>query len=87
MSEKKGAFEDELETLRTLRDELRVQVNLAAKEARDRFAEAEKSWQKLEGRAELVGKESKAAWLDVSEAARQLLSEIGEAYRHIRRLI
>jgi len=87
MSEHRKGFEDEMETLRTVRDELRVQVNLAAKDARDLFAQAERSWQKLEGRAELLGKESKAALLDVGEAARQLVSEIQEAYRHIRKLL
>jgi hypothetical protein len=87
MSEKKGAFEDELATLRTLRDELRVQVNLAAKDARDLFTQAEKGWDRLEGKAGLLKKESSAALLDVGEAARLVVSEIQEAYRHIRRLL
>lgn len=87
MSERRGAFEEELETLRTLRDELRVQLNLASKEARDLFAKAESSWQKLEARAEQVGRESAGALRDVSGAARNLLDEIKEAYRHIRKLL
>lgn len=87
MAENRGAFEDEIETLKTLRDELRVQLNLAGKEARDRFAQAEASWQKLEARLELVRKESRGALRDVGEAARTLADEIKEAYRHIRKLI
>jgi hypothetical protein len=87
MSERRGAFEEELETLRTLRDELRVQLNLAGKEARDVFARAESSWQKLESRAEFVGRESAGALRDVREAAGHLLDEIQEAYRHIRKLL
>lgn len=87
MAENRGAFEDEIETLKTLRDELRVQLNLAGKEARDRFAQAEASWQKLEGRLEQVGRESKGALRDVGEAARNLADEIKEAYRHIRKLL
>jgi len=87
MAEHRGAFEDEIETLKTLRDELRVQLNLAGKDARDLFAQAETSWQKLESRAELVGKESRGALHDVGEAARHLLDEIKEAYRHIRKLL
>ena len=87
MAEQRGAFEDEIKTLKTLRDELRVQLNLAGKEARDRFAQAESSWKKLESHAELVAKESRGALRDVSDAARILVEEIGEAYRHIRKLL
>ena len=87
MAEHRRAFEDEIETLRTLRDELRVQLNLAGKEARDLFAKAEGSWQKLEGRAELVAKESRGALGDVGDAARALADEIREAYRRIRKLL
>ncbi len=87
MAEHRRAFEDEIETLKTLRDELRVQLNLAGKDARDLFAQAETSWQKLESRAELVGKESRGALHDVGEAARHLADEIKEAYRHIRKLL
>lgn len=87
MSEHRRAFEDEIETLKTLRDELRVQLNLAGKDARDLFAKAETSWQKLEGQAEFVAKESRGALRDVGEAARNLADEIKEAYRHIRKLL
>jgi hypothetical protein len=87
MAEHRRAFEDEIETLKTLRDELRVQLNLAGKDARDRFAQAEASWQKLEGRAEHVAKESRGALGDVSDAARALADEIKEAYRRIRKLL
>jgi hypothetical protein len=87
MGEQRGTFEDEIETLKTLRDELRVQLNLAGKEARDRFAQAESSWKKLESRAEFVAKESRGALRDVGDAARILLEEIREAYRHIRKLL
>ena len=87
MAEHRRAFEDEIETLKTLRDELRVQLNLAGKDARDLFAKAESSWQKLESQAERVSKESRGALLDVGEAARNLADEIKEAYRHIRKLL
>ena len=87
MSEKGRAFEAEIETLKTLRDELRVQLNLAGKEARDLFAKTETSWRELEARAEVVAKESRGALRDVGEAARSLIDEIQEAYRHIRKLL
>jgi SMC interacting uncharacterized protein involved in chromosome segregation len=87
MAENRRPFEDEIQSLKTLRDELRVQVNLAAKEARDRFAGAEQSWHQLESRLARVRNESEGSLRDVGEAARALVKEIQEAYRHIRSLL
>lgn len=87
MAEHRMPFEDEVARLKTLRDELRVQLDLAKKEARERFEQAEKSWHKLEGRIQLVRKESAGQMHDVGEAARGLLKEIQDAYKHIRELL
>jgi hypothetical protein len=87
MAEKDDGTSKEIDALRTLRDELRVQLNLASKEARDAFEAAEKTWQKLEGRLRVVERESKKELKDVGEAARGLLKEIRRAYTHIRELI
>ncbi len=75
---------DEIETLRTLRDELRVQANLAAKEVRDRFDETEKRWTELESQIQGIGRESREAARDLGEAGRALLDEIRHAYERIR---
>jgi hypothetical protein len=77
----------EIDNLRTLRDELRVQMNLGGKEAKSLFEGAEKSWQKLEGRVRLVGKESKKELDEIKKAARPLLEEIQRAYTKLRELI
>lgn len=88
MSDKTGgALQEEVQTLKTLRDELRVQLHLAKSEAKERFEGAEKSWQDLEGKMKLIGRESKDAAGEVGEAARLLLDEIREAYQHIRKLV
>ena len=75
---------EEIDRLRALRDELRVQANLAAKEVRDRFEETEKRWEAFEAHAEGVGRESKEAIHDIGEAGRELLREIRNAYDRIR---
>jgi hypothetical protein len=80
-------LESELQNLRTLRDELRVQMNLAGKDARDLFEHAEKQWHHLEGRLKVVGAGSKESLERVGDAARGLVHEIQEAYQHIRRLL
>jgi len=85
--EKGRGFEHEIDTLRTLRDELRVKLNLAGKEARDLFESAEKNWRTLEGRLRLVERESQKELQGVGEAARALAKEIRDAYRRVRELI
>ena len=87
MSEKPDKFAAEIDSLRTLRDELRVKLNLASKEARDAFEAAEKTWAKLEGRLRLVERESRTELHGVGEAARALADEIRGAYRRVRDLI
>jgi uncharacterized coiled-coil DUF342 family protein len=77
----------EIEALKTLRDELRVQLDLAGKDARDLFAAAEKSWQKLEGRLRLVGRETAKELEEIRKAADPLAREIRSAYTKIRERI
>ena len=87
MADEQSWLREELNALRTLRDELRVQTNLAAKEARDHFETAEKHWREFESRAKYVGQESKEILEDVGEAGVRLLKEIREAYQKIRALL
>lgn len=81
----KSWIDEELETLRRLRDELRVQMNLASREAKDRFQAAEQRWQELEDRTRHIGRESKVAAGQVGEALRRLVHDVREAYEHVRR--
>jgi hypothetical protein len=85
--EDKKWLEQEIETLRRLRDELRVQLNLAGKEARERFQAAEKSWQELEARWAVVSQESRASLAQVGATSKQLLRDIRDAYRRVRELL
>jgi hypothetical protein len=80
MADKEPGFERDVDTLRALRDELRVQLNLAGKEARDLFESAEKSWTKLEGRLRVVERESR-------KEAKTLAGEIRAAYKRLRALL
>lgn len=84
MTEKLGFLKDEIARLRTLRDEMRVQLDLGQKEVRGRFEVAEKHWHELEGRLSVIERESREALDDVKKAAQHLVDEIGEAYKHIK---
>ena len=84
---KDHSLEQQLAQLRTHRDELRVKLNLAGKEARDLFDAAEKTWAKLEGKARLVESESRKELRVVGATARELVRELRGAYQRISDLL
>ena len=86
-SEVKKKIEAEIESLKTLRDELRVQVHLGAAEANEAWEKAEKRWQHLEGRLKVLREATHDAAQDVGDAVRLLADEIRDGYQHIRTLI
>ncbi len=77
----------EIESLRTTRDELNVQVHLAAADARDRWEELERSWQHLESHAKQISQAASDAAEGVEQAASLLIDEIKAGYQHIRQVI
>jgi len=85
MAESKTFLAEEIDRLRELRDELRVQAELGRAELRDRWQELEKSWHQLEGRLKLARDSARADSQNVREAARLLASELRESYEHLRK--
>ena len=75
---------EEIASLRTLRDELRVKAHLGAKDARDRWQDAERTWHTLEGRIEELGRATAESAGEVGAAVRLLASTVREAYGHIK---
>jgi CBS domain-containing membrane protein len=84
MSELGKRLEEELEGLRRVRDELRVQIHLAKAEAKERWEELEHKFRDAEAKARLVARESEKPIQDVGAALRNLLREIRDGYRQIR---
>ena len=77
-------IEEELESLRRTRDELRVQVHLAKADAKDRFEQLEKKFSEAESKVKSIAREAQEPLQDVKDAARQLLREVRSGYKHIR---
>jgi CBS domain-containing protein len=84
MSEIGDRIEQEVDSLRRVRDELRVQTRLARADAKDLFEELEGRWRELEGRLEQLAREAREPVQEVGEAVRLLLKEIQEGYRKVR---
>jgi len=77
-------LEAQVEELKRARDELRVQVQLAKAEVRDRWAEAEKGLAFLEQRARRVARSAEGPLHQLESDARKLVGDLREGYRRIR---
>lgn len=95
MSEWSERFEEEVDDLRRVRDELRVQASLGKAEAKERWEALEKQWDHFEARLKVVGREAghsaeeiaqaaKKAGETVGKEARGILEEIKRGYKHLR---
>jgi CBS domain-containing protein len=77
----------EIDDLRRLRDELRVQIHLGKAEALDVWNDLEKRWSELEGKAKLLADRAGEPLEDIAAAADLVATEVREGYRRIRDLL
>ncbi len=84
MSQAGDWMKEELEGLRQIRDELRVQSELGQAELRDRFEGLEKRWHELEGKLRVLREEASGDVENVKDAARLLAAEIRDGYKHLK---
>ncbi len=74
-----------IEKLRQTRDELHVQIHLAAAEARDEWEVLEKKWEHFQARAAQVGEATGEAAEDVGDALEVVGEELRKGYQRIRK--
>lgn len=87
MSEIRDRLEREKEKLETLRDELRVQLDLGKKEVEDAWEEAEHRWNKLEAQIDRFKREGSETLEDIGEAAELLVGEIRAGFNDLKKLL
>jgi hypothetical protein len=80
----KGFLAEEMDSLRRVRDELRVQAELGRAELREKWDELEHSWHQLEGRLKVVREGAREDAQNVREAARLLVGELRDSYEKLR---
>jgi CBS domain-containing protein len=80
-------IDEEVEDLRRLRDELRVQMHLAKAEAKELWDDMEQRFSDIEGKAKQVMRQAEEPLEDIGEAARLLADEIRSGYRRIRDML
>ncbi len=84
MSKMGDWMKEEMDALRQMRDELRVQAELGRAELRDRFDHVEKRFHELEGKVRQVRGSAQEDMEDVKAAARLLADEVREGFQHLR---
>ena len=80
-------FHEELEELRRIRDELRVQVHLGGAELRDAWDKLEETYQELEQRGTRVARAAQEPMRELGDDARNLARHLRDGYRRIREAI
>lgn len=83
----KSDFDRVLDELRTQRDELKVKLHLAKAEARDEWEKAEKKWEHLRAKLDVVGREAADTGSNVLAATKLVAREIKDGYDRIRTLL
>jgi DNA repair exonuclease SbcCD ATPase subunit len=77
-------IEDFWEKLKTQRDEMKVQANLARAEFRDEWNEVEEKWQKAEQAFERVQDQAIETTAEMQHSAKVIMEEIASTYDRIK---
>ena len=85
MSDLGDKMDELLSSLKTERDELRVQLHLLKAEAKEEWEEVEEHWEHLEARLKKAAESASESSDDIAAAGKQLAEEIGGAYKRIRK--
>lgn len=83
MSTIKETLKEEMDALRTRRDELRVHAHLGRAEIKDLWADVETKWNRLEGEVKRLGAESKEPLQEISLGLSDLMAQLREGYRRV----
>jgi hypothetical protein len=75
----------EIDALRQMRDELRVQLHLASGEVKDGWDKLERKWLELEDKAKVLGGAAEHSAHNVADAAHLLLAEVRDGYQSLKR--
>ena len=84
MANLRKAVDEELETLRRVRDELRVQVHLGKAEAREQWEKLEQRFEEAEARVKRLAREADEPAQELGRAVRLLMQELRDGYRRVR---
>ncbi|MBK8014398.1 MAG: hypothetical protein IPK13_24000 [Deltaproteobacteria bacterium] len=85
MNNMKDELKKEIEDLKRLRDQLRVQAHLGKAEAKDAWSRIEASWPEVEVKLKAIESETAEFADSLFTSAKGLVAEIREGYSKLRR--
>lgn len=77
-------FNEEIQTLKTKRDELKLQTHLMKAEATDEFEKAEEKWSEFQQKVKHIQNSAENSGENIKEAAVLLLGELKNAYERVK---
>lgn len=87
MSDLREQLEQEVDQLRTLRDELNVQLHLASQDLKDQWERLERGWSHVESRAKQIGDVGDDVAHEVRETLHVLTDQLKGGYERIKQLL
>jgi hypothetical protein len=87
MSPRRTDFDDLLEALERVRDEVELKIHLATRDARDEWDELERKWRRLRGKLGSIGQVAEDTAGDVGDALEQLGRELKKGYERLRNVV
>ena len=87
MTDAKESFDELVDNLKQLRDELRVQIHLGSKEAQDEYHELERKWDELMKEGQPFADAISDTAENVGTAAKLAADEMKKGYEKIRDLL
>ena len=81
MSDRKESLTPDMDALRQLRDELRVQLHLAKAEAKDHWDKLEEKWEQIQAQTLEAGRESVQK---LTEGTQKLMTELKREYEELK---
>ena len=76
-----------IEELKWLRDEIKLQLHLASKEARDEWDKLEEKWRVVNDRLRSVGYATTQSVDEIGEAAKATVREVENGYERIKKAL
>lgn len=86
-ADEKSKLSQRIQEMQTLRDDLRVRMNLAGKEANDLYRSMENKWAELGQKSDELKQASKESAHRIRQASLHVLDEISEGYKRLKRTL
>jgi hypothetical protein len=83
-SDFKGWLKRELDDLRRIRDELRVQAHLGRTEVRERWEALERSLDELDDKAKRASRAAEPALRELEKDVRKIATDLRDGFRRVR---